>query len=77
MQILVDSLSCRMRSLNRPARERGSAFLSCEHVFRVIFSGSMEYLSAQKKKCVPALKKKLFIKLDEEANCIFLIKIFG
>ena len=30
-----------------------------------------------KKKCVPALKKKLFIKLDEEANCIFLIKIFG
>ena len=35
---------------------------------RVIFFGSVERLSAQKKKCVPALKKKLFIKLDEEAK---------
>ena len=44
---------------------------------KIIFSGSVERLSAQKKMCVPALKKKLSIKLDEEANCIFLIKIFG
>ena len=52
-------------------------FRSGRHGNRVLFSGAVECLSAPEKKCVPALKIKLSIKLDEEANCIFLIKIFG
>ena len=52
-------------------------FRSGRHGNRVLFSSAVECLSAPKKKCVPALKIKLSIKLDEEANCIFLIKIFG
>ena len=57
--------------------EKTVKFRSGRHGNRVLFSGAVERLSALEKKYVPALKVKLSRKLDEEANCIFLIKIFG